>query len=356
MDAQRGIELLRADINSLDKRILSLLNDRLNVARQIGAIKKQQNIPVYDPARESIVIENIKLNNADFPVEFLEKIYADIMAASRLIERKLKIVYLGPQGSFTHIAAKNKFPESDLISAASISSVFAEVEKNAGDYGIVPIENSNNGAVTYTLDKLLTTSLNIIGEISSKISQNLISREKSLDKIREVYSHPQSFGQCENWITNKFGANIKLIPVDSNSYAAELVAKRRYSAAISSALSAEIYKLNILAENIEDYKNNMTRFLIIGKEKNPATGRDKTSVAFAAKDRVGILYKCLEPFAKHKINLSKIESRPAKNAAWNYVFFVDFAGHIQDTKVKKALANLDRYCSFIKVLGSYPAN
>ncbi|MBP7652348.1 prephenate dehydratase [Candidatus Dependentiae bacterium] len=348
------ISELRKNINVIDKKIISLLDQRLSYAEKIGKIKKKLNLPVFDPARENEILNSIKSLNKGFPEVFLENIYSNVMAASRLIERKLKIIYLGPEGSFTHIAAKTKFPESDLIYANSISSVFTEVEKNNGDYGIAPIENSNNGVVTYTLDKLLTTSLTISGELMIKVSHFLISKESSLKKIDTVYSHPQSFGQCENWIINNLKKDIKLIPVESNSLAAEIVSEKKNCAAISSSLSAKIYKLNILAEQIEDYKNNMTRFYVIGKQKNSISGNDKTSIAFAAKDRVGILYKCLEPFAKNKISLSKIESRPYKNVAWNYVFFIDFFGHIDDPKIQAVLKKLDNYCSFIKYLGSYP--
>ncbi|HPG29416.1 MAG TPA: prephenate dehydratase [bacterium] len=349
-----AISNYREKINAIDYKIVSLLNQRLSLAKKIGDIKKKFDLPVFDPVRENEIISRIKKINSGFPDNYLENIYSDIMAASRLFERKLKIIYLGPEGSFTHIAAKNKFPESDLIYANSISSVFTEVEKNNGDYGIAPIENSNNGIVTYTLDKLLTTSLNITGEIMLKVSHYLISKETKINRITTVYSHPQSFGQCENWMLNHLQKDIKLIPVDSNSLAAEIAAQKKGCAAISSELSAKIYNLNILAEKIEDYKNNMTRFYVIGKQKNPATGNDKTSIAFAAKDRTGILYKCLEPFAKNNISLSKIESRPFKNVAWNYVFFADFSGHIDDPIIQGVLKKLDNYCSFIKHLGSYP--
>ena len=354
MQKKKSIDDLRKKINILDGEIVKLLNERLEYAIGIGKIKKEKKLPFYDASRETEVIEKIKKLNKNFPEVFLKKIYTDIMAASRLAERRLRVIFLGPEGSFTHIAAKEKFPEAELISAPTIPAVFTEVEKNNGDFGVAPVENSNNGIVTHTLDKLLTTSLTITGEKLLKISHNLLSKEKNLKNISTIYSHSQSFGQCENWLSKNFGSKIKLIPLESNSRAAEIAAKTKNAAAIGSILAAEIYGLNILSENIEDFENNTTRFLIIGRQPNKKTQIDKTSIAFAAKDRVGILHKCLEPFAKRRINLSKIESRPLKNVAWNYVFFVDFIGNSQDIEIKKALEELDRYCAFIKILGSYP--
>ena len=334
---------------------MQLLNYRLEFAMEIGEIKKEKYLAVFDAGREAEVIRKVtELNKKKFPENYLKKIYYEIMAASRLAERRLRVIFLGPEGSFTHIAAKEKFPEAELISAPTIPTVFTEVEKKNGDFGVAPVENSNNGIVTHTLDKLLTTTLTISAEKLLKISHNLLSKEKNINKINTIYSHSQSFGQCENWISKNFGGKIKLVPVDSNSRAADIASKTKNAAAIGSALAAEIYGLSILSENIEDFENNTTRFLIIGSQPNIKTPIDKTSIAFAAKDRVGILHKCLEPFAKRKINLSKIESRPLKNAAWNYVFFVDFTGNAQDEEIKKALEELDKYCAFVKILGSYP--
>ncbi len=352
---KNNIQNYRKKINAVDEKIIRLLNDRLDLALKIGKLKKDLNLQVYDASREAEVYKKIFALNNNFPQEFLKKIYSEIMAASRLVERQLRIVYLGPAGSFTHIAAKTKFPEAELISASNIPIVFTEVEKNAGDYGIVPVENSNNGVITYTFDRLLTTSLKITGETLIRISHNLLSSEKKIEDVKIIYSHSQSFGQCENWISANLGGDIKLMPVDSNSRAAELAASEKNSAAIASLLAGEIYNLNVLAKNIEDFENNTTRFLVIGKNENKHSYSNKTSIAFATKDRVGILHKCLQPFAKNKINLTKIESRPYKSIAWNYVFFVDFLGNTADPKIAAVLKQLERYCSFIKILGSYHA-
>ncbi|HON56994.1 MAG TPA: prephenate dehydratase domain-containing protein, partial [bacterium] len=254
------IDWYRQKINKIDEKIVKLLNQRLHLAKAIGNIKHNLGLPVFDPVRENEVYKKINSLNSIFPQELLDEVYSNIMAAARAIERKLKIIYLGPAGSFTHIAAKKKFKDAELLEANSIVTVFTEVEKNIGDYGIVPIENSNNGVVTNTLDKLLTTSLNIVGEILSKVSHNLISKEKKIENVRIIYSHPQVFGQCENWISANFKNNIQLVPVESTALAAELAAKNKNVAAIASELAAEIYKLNTLAKNIEDYKNNTTRF------------------------------------------------------------------------------------------------
>jgi chorismate mutase/prephenate dehydratase len=350
----KEIKNLRTKIDEIDEKLINLLENRILFAKKIGEIKKLNNIPVLDANREKLILKKIKNLKKIFPLEMLNNIFSNIMAGSRLIEQKLKIIYLGPKGSFTYKAAKTRFPEANHLMANSISAIFNEVENNKGDYGIVPIENSSNGVVTYTLDQFLTTSLHIVDEILIKISHCLVSNEKNINKIKNIYSHPQSFGQCENWISNTFNSKINLIPVESNSLATKISKNEKNSAAIYSSEAAELYNLNILKSDIQDFKNNTTRFLIIGKELNKSKKLSKTSIAFAIKDEVGLLYKCLEPFHRHKINLCKIESRPNKTKNWNYIFFVDFDGNISSKKINAVLEEIKKYCNFIKILGSYP--
>lgn len=349
------IEKIRSKIDRIDEGILKLLNERVKLAIEIGKIKSQKKEDIFAPVREKEVVSNlVKRNKGPLPDECLSDIFQEIVNVSRSIQKKLKVSYFGPEATFTHLAAIKTFGKYvDYIPVESIKDVFTEIEKGRADYGVVPIENSTEGVVNHTLDMFVDSDLKITSEIFLEISHYLLSNETSIQKIKKVYSHPQAIAQTRNWIEKNL-KDIKVVEVASTSVAARLAKKEKGTAAISSVVASEIYGLNILAKNIEDYKNNFTRFLVIGRQNPPSSGHDKTSIMFSVKDRVGVLHDTLVPFKKYGLNLTKIESRPTKKKAWEYIFFVDFVGHIDAQNVKKALSELEKSCSVLKVLGSYP--
>lgn len=348
------LNILRKKIDEIDKDILKRLNDRTQLILKIGQIKSKNNKQIYAPAREKEVYSNlIRKNKGPLTNEAIKSIYREIMSASIALERPVKVAYLGPPASFTHLASLKKFGSSvEYISCDNITEVFENVQKKRGDYGVVPIENSTEGAVTYTLDMFVHSDLKICSEIMLEISHNLISNSPK-DKIKKIYSNPQVFGQCRLWVEKNL-PRATLIEVSSTTKAAIKAKKTKHAAAITSELAAKTYGLKILARSIEDSPYNVTRFLVISKDEVPATGSDKTSVMFSVKDRAGALYDMLEPFNKEKINLTKIESRPSKKKVWKYYFFLDLEGHYRDKRVKKAFSQLERRCQYFKILGSYP--
>lgn len=349
------IERIRNKIDRIDEGILKLLNERVKLAIEIGKIKSKKKEDVFVPLREKEIISNLKnLNKGPITGEALSDIFREILNVSRAIQKKIKVSYFGPAATFTHLAALKIFGRCvEYIPVESIKDVFTEVEKGRADYGVVPIENSTEGVVNHTLDMFVDSDLKITSEIFLEISHYLLSGENAIQKIKKVYSHPQAIAQTRNWIEKNL-KDAKIVEVASTSEAARLARKEKNTAAISSVVASEIYGLNILAENIEDYKKNFTRFLIIGMQYPPSSGCDKTSIMFSVKDRVGALHDMLVPFKKHKLNLTKIESRPTRKKAWEYIFFVDFVGHIDNKNVRKALSELEKSCSLLKVLGSYP--
>ncbi|MFH1856718.1 MAG: prephenate dehydratase [Candidatus Omnitrophota bacterium] len=345
---------LREQINKIDGKMIDLLNERANVAISIGKIKKEKNKQIYAPEREKEVYRSITTVNKGPLQNFsLKAIYREIMSATLNVEHPIKIAYLGPPATFAHLASLKKFGASvDYLPCDSIRDVFFEVEKERADYGVVPIENSTEGVITHTLDMFIDSDLKICSEISLEISHNLLTNIDK-NKIKRVYSNPYVFGQCRHWLEENLPA-VEHVEVSSTTKAAEFAKKDKNGAAIASSLAAKIYGLKILASSIEDSSENVTRFLVIGREEAGQTSSDKTSIMFSIKDRVGVLHDTLVPFQKYKINLTKIESRPSKKKAWDYYFFVDLEGHHKDKKVKKALEELIESCRFLKILGSYP--
>ncbi len=316
--------------------------------------KQRNQHSVFDPAREELLIAKLReYSDGNLPDKSLEAIYREIISASLALQKPLIIAYLGPQASFTHEAAQKRFGSSaNYLDCQNISDVFSSVEKGKADYGVVPVENSIEGAVTYTLDLLIDTDLKICSQILLEISHNLLAAQDG-QEIKRVYSHPIVFGQCRLWLEANM-PGVELRPVPSTAYAARLVKKEKHSAAIASHLAARAYGLKVIAESIEDFSHNFTRFLVIGKEIPERTGKDKTSLVFSVKDEVGALHHMLLPFKRNKINLTKIESRPSKKKVWDYYFFVDLEGHIKDKPVKQAIEDLEKRCRYLKVLGSYP--
>ncbi|MEK6795017.1 MAG: prephenate dehydratase [Spirochaetota bacterium] len=350
------IDKHRISINRIDEEIVKLINERTSHAVAIGKIKRELNRVIYDPKREAEILERIETlaKGKPFPSRVLRMIYREIMSASREIEEPISVAYFGPEGSFTHTAAIEQFGSSTEFAALkTIGDVFKEVEVDKYDYGVVPIENSNEGAVNYTLDMFITSTLKICSEHFMNIHHCLLSQCTDVSEIKKIYSHPQSFGQCRMWIMNNL-PHAELIESSSNSEAAKVVGWDKFSAAIAGVVNAELYKLNVLAENIEDNPENFTRFLTIGKDDNEPSKKDKTSLIVAIKDKPGALQTVLAIFSDRNINMNKIESRPTKKKAWEYLFYIDIDGHRKDKHITEALAALDQETTFLKVLGSYP--
>jgi chorismate mutase/prephenate dehydratase len=349
-----NLKRLRQKIDKLDKQIVRFLNLRSKVTLEIAQAKKKSGASVYAPDREREVLKKIRMaNRGPLTDKAVESIYREVMSSSLSLEKPLKVAYLGPEATFTHLAALKRFgSQVEYLPSEGITDVFLEVERGSADYGVVPIENSIEGAVTHTLDMFADSDLKICAQIILDVSHNLLANCRRRE-IRRVYSNPQVFGQCRIWLQENLGG-VEKIEVSSTTRAAQIAAREKYSACIASLLAAKVYRLKVAAEDIEDSPHNITRFLVIGKTESGPTVQDKTSILFSIKDRVGALHDMLMPFKKNKINLTRIESRPSKKKAWDYYFFVDMLGHIQDPRVKRALAELEAKCTFLKVLGSYP--
>ncbi|MFH1645580.1 MAG: prephenate dehydratase [Candidatus Omnitrophota bacterium] len=345
---------LRNKIDKVDAEIIELLNQRAQITLGIGKIKTKAKKPIFAPKREYEIYEKLsKENKGPLTDDTLKAVYREIMSGSLALEKPLKIAYLGPESTFTHIAALKKFGASvEYVKASTIPEVFTEVEKGRADYGVVPIENSTEGAVTHTLDMFMDSDLKICSEVVLPIVHNLMGKGK-IDKVKKVYSNPMVIAQCRNWLEKNL-PNVEIVPVASTTRAAQLALSSKEAAAIASELASETYSLDILAKSIEDLARNYTRFLVVAEKEAEPTGHDKTSVLFSMKDRPGALHDVLVPFKKRCVSLTKIESRPSKKKVWKYYFFVDMQGHIKDKKIKAALDELGKNCNFVKFLGSYP--
>lgn len=349
------LKKLRNKIDAIDAEILGLLNKRAGVILDVGKIKRKSKSAIYVPEREKDVYDKLVAKNKG-PVsnDAVKAIFREVMSSALSLEHPIKIAYLGPEFTFTHLASVKKFGSSvGYIGCQTITDVFAEVEKGRADYGVVPIENSIDGAVTHTQDMFIDSDLKICSEVYLEISHNLLSRESDKSKIKKVYSKSQVFGQCRMWLESNL-PGVELIEVSSTAKAAEIVSKQKGSACIASEPAAKKYNLKILCSSIEDSVHNVTRFLVIGKKEANPTKKDKTSLMFSVKDKSGALHDILVPFKRYGINMTKIESRPSKVRAWEYYFFVDLEGHYHNPKVAKALQELKKSSTYIKILGSYP--
>ena len=352
---KKNLNQIRKEIDRLDEHILKLVSERGNLAKEVGKLKSDGII--YKPDREASLIARLKkINQGPLSQQSVANIFKSIISNCRALEKKLSVAFLGPLGTFSEEATIKQFGENiDAIPTNSIDEVFTQVQSDIAHYGVVPVENSTEGAISRTLDLLLTKDLNICGEIILPVHHCLISKNKSLSQIKKVYAHGQSLAQCHDWIMNNL-PNVDKIPVMSNADGAKHAAKEKNSAAIASIKAADLYKLNILHENIEDDSRNSTRFLVLSKQDIGISGNDKTSIVVATKNKPGAIADLVEPFAKNKVSMTKLESRPAKIGMWEYVFFIDLEGHLKDKKVKISLEQIESRASFIKVLGSYPAS
>ncbi len=350
-----SLDAHRAKIDAIDVKLLELLNERAEIAHEIGSIKKTNGQEIYAPEREETLLRSlVEKNQGRLPAHSVRAIYREIMSASLALEKDLRIAYLGPEATWTHQAARQKFGASVHYSPQpSIPDVFLDVQRGHADYGVVPVENSTEGAVNHTLDVFMDSNLSICAQVLLKIEHNLIGKT-TIDAVKRIFSHPQAFGQCREWLHQHL-PHAEWIEVSSTTRAAELAAASPTdSAAVSGALAAEVYGLNILVKSIQDNPHNTTRFLVIGHKPSPPTGADRTSIMFAIKDEAGALFSALQPFHRLNISLSKIESRPSKQKAWEYFFFVDLEGHPQTPRVAEALTELQSHCTLVKILGSYP--
>ena len=347
---------LRSKIDELDKKIIELLNDRTNLALEVGKIKSEAGKEIYAPERESQIYQKIDREaKGPLPKDSLKSIYREIMSAALALEKPLTIAYLGPEATFTHLASLSKFGASvKYFPAANIPQVFKEVELKHADYGVIPIENSIEGAVSHSLDMFFDSDLKICSEILFEVSHFLMSNSEKKN-IKRVYSKAEVFGQCRNWLETHL-PGVELIETASTTAAAQRSQKEDGAAAIGSKLAATLYNLPIIASNIQDFAQNVTRFLVVSRQMPQPSGKDKTSVLVSIKDKVGALYEMLAPIRKHKVNMTKIESRPSKKRAWDYYFFIDLEGHIEKPAVKKTLHEMESRVKFMKVLGSYPAS
>jgi chorismate mutase/prephenate dehydratase len=349
------LKALRAEIDALDDRILELLNRRAKVALEVGGIKAERGLEYYVPEREVEIIRRLTTYNpGPFPDEGLKAIYREIISASLALEKPVSVAFLGPRATFTHQACLKHFGESaQYVSQINLSEVFEAVERNMADFGVVPIENSSEGIVSNTLDMFVDYNLLICGEILVEVGQDLLSATGDIDQVKKVYSHPHAIAQCRGWLERNL-RHVPVFDVESTARAAEMAAVDPASAAIAGEAAAKIYALKTVRKRIQDNTNNFTRFIILGKQSSAPTGNDKTSILFSARDEVGALHLMLEPFAKYNVNLTKIESRPVKKKAWEYLFFLDMTGHLSDEDVSKALNELKMRAQYIKILGSYP--
>jgi chorismate mutase/prephenate dehydratase len=348
------LDRLRGEIDRVDNSILQSLNERAKLAREVGMLKVGQ---AYRPEREAQVLRRIKEQNpGPLAGETVALLFREIMSACLALERPITVAYLGPRGTFSERATLKHFGlAAEALATPSIDEVFRAVESGAADFGVVPVENSTEGAVGRSLDLMPQTPMNVCGEVIVRIHHNLMAKvaPKDLAEIKRVFSHGQSLGQCHEWLNSNL-PHAERIAVASNAEAARRAAEEPGSAAVAGEMAAEHYGLTILAANIEDEPNNTTRFLILGDYQPKASGRDKTSMVLSARNRAGAVYEMLTPFASRGVSMTKFESRPSRVALWEYLFFVDIEGHREDANVAAAIAEVAGIAGYLKVLGSYP--
>ena len=344
----------RKAIDRLDAQIVRVLNERTRHVLAIGDIKLKAGEEIYAPHRERAVLQRLcHLNRGPMTSDQLRAVYREIMSSALALEKSMTIAYLGPEATFTHQAAIRRFGSSLHYAAQkTIADVFTEVSKHRADYGVVPVENSTEGVVTHTLDMFVDSELKVVSQIVLPVQQCLLSNSPRA-KIRKLFAHPQSLAQCRGWVQNHL-PRVEIIETSSNARSAELAAKEKFTSAIAGLLAAEKYALRVLEQDIQDNAANATRFLVLGRQCSPPTANDRTSLMVSVTDKVGALHSALAAFRRYRINMTKIESRPSKRKAWEYFFFIDCDGHVEDRKVANAIRLLGEHCNFVKVLGSYP--
>jgi chorismate mutase/prephenate dehydratase len=356
--SDQELKKIRERIDALDKEIQSLISERAQCAQKVAEVKLRDgnNALFYRPEREAQVLRAVKeRNSGPLKEDEMARLFREIMASCLALEQPLTVAYLGPDGTYTHAAAQKHFGGAmQGMPVTQIDEVFRVVEAGQADFGLVPIENSTEGVISYTLDMLLHSSLVICGEVELPIHHNLITHAEELQSISKVYSHQQSLAQCRGWLYKNL-PGVETIAVSSNSSAVQRLQHEPEAAAIAGAMAAQIYNVPVLYSNIEDQPNNTTRFIVLGKHNVPPSGEDKTSLLVMLHNKPGALHELLTPFAERGISMSKIESRPAQSSGvWEYVFFIDVLGHREDSNIKEALQDLEHKSAMLKVLGSYP--
>jgi chorismate mutase / prephenate dehydratase len=344
---------VRDRIDALDARLIGLLNERAQLAQHIGQLK--DDAPAYRPEREAQVLQRVReLSAGPLSAEALTRIYTEVISACRALEAPIRVAYLGPPGTFSEEAVVKHFGSSvNGLPCGSIDETFHSVESGAAAYGVVPLENSTEGAVGRTNDLLFLKPATICGEVMLPVHQCLMNRTGRSDGFGKIYSHSQSLAQCRGWL-NTHHQKVERVAVVSNAEAARLASLDDNAAAVAGRLAAQRYGLQIVAANIEDEQRNITRFLVIGRQSVGRTGRDRTSLVMTTRNRPGAVHELLVPLARHQVSMSRFESRPARSGLWEYLFFVDVEGHEQDENVAQALAEMRERATFVKILGSYP--
>lgn len=366
MSLELQLKAIRDQIDAIDSDWLQLINRRIALAKQVGSIKQahsnmsetggNDNVIIYKPEREAQVIRRlIEENKGDISDRQINILCREIMSICRGAEARLRVAVLGPEGTFTEMAALQQFGSSvDIVQNSRIDQVFSAVETGDTNYGVVPVENSTEGIVSETADLLVSTSLYIAGEIYLPIHQALLGSNIDYSEIKKIYSHSQSLSQCRLWLLEHL-PGVEIEAVSSNAEAARMASQDSDYAAIAGENAAMQYGLNILASHIEDHKNNTTRFLVLSREEVAPSGRDKTSLLMSCRNEPGSLFKLLQPMHDHGISMLKIESRPSKIKRWEYLFFVDIEGHRHDAQIVRALAEVEAAAGYFRVLGAYPS-
>lgn len=348
---------LREQIDLIDAQILDLLNRRARLAQEVGHVKAETNAPVFRPEREAQVLRSVAQRNPG-PLDSrdVQAIFREIMSMCRALEKRVTVAYLGPAGTFTEQAVYKQFGHAiEGMPCASIDEVFRAAEAGTADFGVVPVENSSEGAVNRTLDLLMQTTLEISGEVSFLVHHSLMSKHGTMDGIERICAHSQAFAQCHVWLNLNY-PNIERQAVASNGEAARLATEDPTVAAIAGEIAGQKYNLGIVKAHIQDDPHNRTRFVIIGRLHTAPSGKDQTSLVLAVQNKAGAVYNLLAPLAKHGVSMTRFESRPARMGTWEYYFYVDVEGHVQDRKVADALAELRQNAAFFKMLGSYPSS
>ncbi|MEA3275264.1 MAG: prephenate dehydratase [Pseudomonadota bacterium] len=356
MSSEDPLSCVRERIDAIDREILRQISERAACAKEVAEIKSANgDAQFYRPEREAAILRRIKESNpGPLGDEEVARLFREIMSACLALEQPLAVAFLGPAGTFTQAAALKHFGHAvSTVPLGDISDIFREVEAGSCQYGVVPVENSSEGVISHTLDMFMRSPLRIAGEVSLRIHHHLMSREQNLDRIKTVFSHQQSLGQCRRWLDRHL-PNVERIAVVSNAEAARIAAEQAGTAAVAGEAAAEIYDLGILYDGIEDEPGNTTRFLVIGREDASPSGHDKTSLLLSCRNEAGGLHGLLTALAEHCISMTRIESRPSKRGIWDYVFFIDILGHRDDEIVSKALENLKNKSLLFKILGSYP--
>ena len=358
-EADKKLEAIRREIDTLDRELLDRINRRAGLARRVAEVKDgAASTHYYRPEREAQVLRQVMERNGgplDDPA--MAHIFREIMSACLALEEPLQVAYLGPEGTFTQTAVYKHFGHSvRALPFHTIDEIFHEVESGVADFGVVPIENSTEGSVNYTLDMFLTSPLKIAGEIELRIEQHLLGSESGLDKIERICAHEQSLAQCRGWL-REYLPQVELIGMSSNAAGARRARDEAGTAAIGPAVAADVYDLKVLVSNIEDRADNATRFLVIGREILAASGDDKTTILVSTSDTAGgagVLHQLLQPLADHGVSMTRIESRPSRRRNWDYVFFIDLDGHAEESPAREALDELQERSSLFRILGAYP--